>query len=226
MDGRTQAGIAFIHDAVRKAADHHLLVDVHDNYRPSGLSRTYPNLLTQEGVRGNEHFAGATHNVTLPFTRFLAGAADYTFPYYIARLTVTRAHQLGAMVAFFSPLQFVFWYDSPVNYGGEPEIAWVAALPTVWDETRVLDGQIGTTITVARRKGSDWFVGVLTNTEPRIVPLPLTFLDPDRRYQVERYSDQTPTNVAVEQMTVTMTETLTITLLPSGGTALHFAPIE
>jgi len=226
LDGRTQAGIQFIHEAVRKAADYQLLVNVHDNYRPSGLSRTYPNLVTQEGVRGNEHFAGATHNVTLPFTRFLAGAADYTFPYYVDRLTVTRAHQLAAMVAFFSPLQFVFWYDSPVNYQGEPEIAWVAALPTVWDETRVLDGQIGETISIARRQAGDWFVGVLTNQEPRSVLLPLTFLEPEQRYQVTRYSDQTPTRVAIETMSATMTDILTVTLLPSGGAALHFIPIE
>lgn len=225
VDGRTQAGIRFVHEAVRKAATYQMVVDIHDNYRPSGMSRTYPNLLTQEGVRGNEHFPGATHNVTLPFTRFLAGPADYTFPYYIARLNVTRAHQLGAMLVFFSPLQFVLWYDSPANYGGEPELAWLQTLPTVWDESVPVAGVIGETITMARRKGDAWFVGALTNQAARLVTLPLTFLAPDQRYQVTQYSDQTPTSVAIQQATVTATETLTLTLLPSGGAALRFVPV-
>lgn len=225
VDGRTQAGIRFVHEAVRKAANYRMVVDIHDNYRPSGLSRTYPNLLTQEGVRGNEHFPGATHNVTLPFTRFLAGPADYTFPYYIARLNVTRAHQLGAMLVFFSPLQFVLWYDTPANYQGEPELAWLQTLPTVWDESVPVAGMIGETITMARRKGDAWFVGVLTNHDARLVTLPLTFLAPNQRYQVTQYSDQTATSVAIQQSAVTATETLTLTLLPSGGAALRFVPV-
>jgi len=226
MDGRSQAGINFIHQAVRQAAHYHLIVDAHDNYRPSGLSRTYPNLLTQEGVRGNEHFAGADNNVTRPFTRFLAGAADFTFPYYVDQLTVTRAHQLGAMVAFFSPLQFVFWYDSPLDYQGEQEVAFIGGLPTVWDETVVVDGQIGSFVSVARRKGRAWFVGALTNSQPRVVTIPLTFLEPDQRYLVYHYGDNTPTSVALWAELITATDTINAALLPSGGHALRIVPLD
>lgn len=224
MDGQTQAGINFIHQAVRKAADYHLVVDVHDSYRPSGLSRTYPNLLTQEGLRGNEHFSGADHNVILPFTRFLIGAGDHTFPYYSTRLNVTRTQQLAAMIAFFSPLQFVFWYDTPSSYQGEPEIALIDALPTVWDETRVVDGQIGSYLVIARRKGTDWFVGALTNTAARTLTIPLTFLDPTQSYTAYSYRDNTPSNVAIGTATLTVSDSVTATLLPSGGYALRLIP--
>lgn len=223
MDGRTQAGIRFIHEIVQKAATYQLLVDVHDSYRPSGLSRTYPNLLTQEGIRGNEHYPGATHNVTLPFTRFLAGAADYTFPYYSNQVT-TRAHQLGAKIAFFSPLQFVLWYDTPHQAQGEPELALIGALPTVWDETVIVDGQIGNTVTIARRKGQVWFVGTLTNDEARTVKIPLTFLDPHQQYTAYHYQDQTPTQVAINRSTVSAADTISADLLPSGGHVLYLAP--
>lgn len=225
MDGETQTGINLVHQIVRKAADYHLVVDVHDSYRPSGMSRTYPNLLTQEGLRGNEHFSGADHNVILPYTRFLIGAGDHTFPYYSDLLNVTRAHQLAAMIAFFSPLQFVFWYDSPSDYQGEPEIALIDALPTVWDETQVLDAQIGSYLVTARRKGAEWFVGALTNTEARTVTIPLTFLAPTQSYTAYSYRDNTPTAVASATATVTISDTLTASLLPSGGYAVQFIPV-
>lgn len=95
----------WLHDMVRKAAANHLMMNIHDEFRPSGFSRTYPNLLTQEGICGNEEFPDATHNVTLPFTRMLNGAADYTICYYDKRLKNTHAHQLAASLVFYSPLQ-------------------------------------------------------------------------------------------------------------------------
>ncbi|MEZ4733017.1 MAG: glycoside hydrolase family 97 N-terminal domain-containing protein [Caldilineaceae bacterium] len=225
MDGETQAGINLIHQIVQKAADYHLVVDVHDSYRPSGMSRTYPNLLTQEGLRGNEHFSGADHTVILPYTRFLIGAGDHTFPYYNDLLNVTRAQQLAAMIAFFSPLQFVFWYDSPSDYQGEAEIALIEALPTVWDETQVLDAQIGSYLVTARRKGAEWFVGALTNTEARTVTIPLTFLAPTQSYTAYSYRDHTPIVVASATATVTNSDTITASLLPSGGYAVQFVPV-
>lgn len=226
VDGRTQNGIRFLHSAIQKAAEHQLLIDIHDNYRPSGMSRTYPNLLTQEGVRGNEHFTGADYNTTLPFTRLLAGAADHTFPYYTDRLNVTRAHQLAAMVVIFSPLQFVFWYDAPVDYGGEAELDYIGGLPTVWDETVVLDGAIGETITVARRSGQAWYVGTLTNTASRTVAIPLTFLTAGKSYQARIYRDEAPTAVAIESSIVTGDMTINATMLPSGGHAMWLVPAE
>src|SRR5690606_31013598 len=111
-----QAWTRWLHDAVRKAAEHRLLVDIHDAYRPSGFARSYPNLLTQEGVRGNEHMPTARHNTILPFTRYVAGPADYTICYYDKRIKTTRAHQLALAVILYSPLQFLFWYDRPAAY--------------------------------------------------------------------------------------------------------------
>lgn len=147
----------WLHDMVRRAADNRLMMNIHDEFRPSGFSRTYPNLLTQEGICGNEEFPDATHNVTLPFTRMLNGAADYTICYYDKRLRNTHAHQLAASLVFYSPLQTIFWYDNPGLYGGEPEIKWFEDLETTFDDTRVLSGYPGKGIVMARRKGDIWW---------------------------------------------------------------------
>ena len=133
----------WLHDLVRLAAENHLLMNIHDEFRPSGFSRTYPNLLTQEGILGNEEFPDATHNTILPFTRMINGAADYTICYYDERLKNTHAHQLAASLVFYSPLQTLFWYDKPSAYQGEPEIEWFENLPTIFDDSKVLSGHPG-----------------------------------------------------------------------------------
>ena len=114
-----QAQTAWITETIQKAAEHHLMLDIHDGYRPTGYSRTYPNLMTVEGIRGNEHFPTAAHNCTLPFTRYIAGPGDYTVCYYDRRLKTTHAHQLAMAVVSYSPLQWIFWYDKPSMYAGE-----------------------------------------------------------------------------------------------------------
>jgi alpha-glucosidase len=157
----------WLHDAIRKCAEYEMLVDIHDEYRPTGFSRTYPNLMTQEGIRGNEEMPDATHNVILPFTRFLAGAADYTICYYDSRIKTTHAHQLAMAAVYYSPLQFLYWYDQPSAYHGEPEIEFFDNVKTVWDDTKVLDGEIGEYVTIARRSGEEWFVGTMTNNDAR-----------------------------------------------------------
>ncbi len=219
----------WLSDAVRKAAEHQLVLDIHDGYRPTGLSRTYPNLLTQEGVRGNEHMPTARHNVTLPFTRAVAGAFDYTICYYNERIQTTRAHQLAQAAAFYSPLQFLYWYDRPANYQGEPEIAFFDAVPTVWDETKVLQGEIGEYASIARRSGDQWFVGNLTNEQPRELKIPLDFLKPGAKYVAHIYGDgdltgQAPTKVSLSRQTVDSTTVLTVAMAPSGGQAIHIVP--
>lgn len=155
----------WLHDLVRLAAESHLLMNIHDEFRPSGFSRTYPNLLTQEGILGNEEFPDATHNTILPFTRMINGAADYTICYYDERLKNTHAHQLAASLVFYSPLQTLFWYDKPSAYRGEPEIEWFENLPTIFDDSKVLSGHPGKGIVMARRKEKEWFVGLLTNND-------------------------------------------------------------
>lgn len=221
----------WLHDMVRKAADNRLLMNIHDEFRPSGFSRTYPNLLTQEGICGNEEFPLATHNVTLPFTRMLNGAADYTICYYDKRIKNTHAHQLAASIVFYSPLQTIFWYDKPEFYKGEPEVKWFDDLKTVFDDTRVLDGYPGKGIVMARRSGDEWFVGAMTNNEGAEQTIDLSFLDPGRKYTAEIYTDgggkvKTATRVKCETRKVKSTDRLKFTLQPRGGAALHIFPAD
>ena len=105
--------------AIAKAAEHRLMLDIHDEFRPTGMSRTYPNLLTQEGIRGNEEFPDATQGTILPFTRMLAGAGDHTFCWLDPRLKNTWGYQLAHAVVIYSPLQFLYWYDRPSAFTGE-----------------------------------------------------------------------------------------------------------
>jgi alpha-glucosidase len=191
-----------LYDWVETAAKHKLMVDIHDEFRPTGLSRTYPNLMTQEGIAGNETMPTPNHNTVLPFTRFLAGPADYTICYYTDRIKTTRAHQLALAVVYYSPWQFLYWGDSPSDYHGEPEIEFFDKVPTTWDDTKVIDGQIGRYVTVARRSGDDWFVGTITNGNvpswyaresiwhpTRNLTIPLKFLPPGRTFLAHIYEN-------------------------------------
>lgn len=218
----------WLHDAIRKCAAYEMLVDIHDEYRPTGFSRTYPNLMTQEGIRGNEEMPDATHNVTLPYTRFLAGAADYTLCYYNNRVKNTKAHQLAMAAVYYSPLQFMFWYDQPSLYRGEEELEFWKAIPTVWDDSRALDGEIGAYIVQARRSGEEWFVGAMTSTDARTVTVRTDFLTPGKKYRLALYEDDarlnTRTKVRITRKNIKAGDKLTLTLQASGGAALHFIP--
>jgi alpha-glucosidase len=219
----------WLHDVVRKCAEYELLVNVHDAYRPTGFSRTYPNLLTQEGIRGNEHMPTSRHNCTLPFTRFVAGAGDYTICYYTDRKQTTHAHQLAMSVIAYSPMQSVFWYDKPSHYEGEPEVEYFKHLPTVWDDSKVLDGSIGEYATIARRRGDDWFVGSITNELARERDIKLDFLEEGRIYIAYIYSDMldakiTRTNVAITERGVDRATELRMLIAPNGGQAMRIVP--
>lgn len=215
----------WLHDMVRYAAENHLMINIHDEYRPSGFSRTYPNLLTQEGIRGNEEFPDATHNTVLPFTRMINGSADYTICYYDRRLKNTHGHQLAASLIYYSPLTTLFWYDKPEAANDEPELSWFDNLKTTWEETRVLDGSPGSHIVVARRSGEDWYVAAMTNNEARTVTIPTDFLKDGQRYTVTIYNDdptvKTSTKVSVKTVTIKAGKAIRLTLQPSGGAALH-----
>ena len=228
----------WLHDAVKKCAQYHLMVDIHDEYRPTGFSRTYPNLLTQEGVRGNEEMPDANHNTVLPFTRFLCGPADYTICYYHrpelkkrlaetqnARvLKTTSMHQMALSVVYYSPLEFLYWYDKPEDSQDEPELEFFDHVPTVWDDTKVIDGEIGKYITVARRSGQEWFVGSITNNDARTIKVNLSFLTPGKKYKATIYYDdpssKVRTKVSEKQLTVDASTVLDASLLASGGQAI------
>lgn len=216
----------WLHDMVRYAAENHLMINIHDEYRPSGFSRTYPNLLTQEGIRGNEEFPDATHNTVLPFTRMINGPADYTICYYDRRLKNTHGHQLAASLVYYSPLTTLFWYDKPEAANDEPELRWFDNLKTAWDETRVLDGAPGSHIVIARRSGEEWYVAAMTNTEARMVTIPTDFLEEGKQYTITIFNDDpavnTRTKVSVKTITIKAGKSITLQLQPSGGAAMHF----
>ena len=228
----------WLHEAVKKCAKYHLMVDIHDEYRPTGFSRTYPNLMTQEGVRGNEEMPDAVNNTVLPFTRFVAGAADYTFCYYYRKelghpdrhIKNTAAHQLALPVVYYSPLQYMYWYDKPDDYQNEPELAFWDILPTTWNNTKVLNGEIGKYITVARRNRDNWFVGCITNTEARELNVPLDFLESGKKYEATMYFDdpkvETRTHVGISKQKVDSKTILNIKLQASGGQAILIKPIN
>lgn len=218
----------WLHDAVAKCAKYHIMIDIHDEYRPTGLSRTWPHLLTQEGIRGNEEMPDATHNVILPFTRYLCGPADYTLCYFNNRVKNTKGHQLAMAAVYYSPLQFYFWYDNSFVDKGEAELQFWKDCPTVFDESIALDGVPGEYIVQARRSGRDWYVGAMTNTDGRKVTIPTDFLSKGK-YQVEIFNDDptltTRTKVSAKTITIKTGKPITLQLQPSGGAALHFKPI-
>lgn len=246
MDRDDQEMVAFYHRILRKAADHRLLVDLHGAYKPTGLIRTYPNYMTQEGVMGAEYnkwsaSITATHNVTLPFTRMLTGPMDYT-PGGFSNVTganfkpqdiepmvkTSRAHALAMFVVYDSPLQMVS--DYPEAYRGETGAEFIKVVPASWDETRVIEGKIGEFITVARRSADTWYVGAMTNEQERTLRLPLKFLGKGK-FRATSYADGTnaavdPKQIATSTQTVTADESLTLQLAPSGGYAASFQRIK
>lgn len=227
----SQQWTIWLHNAVRKCADHHIMVDIHDEYRPTGWSRTYPNLMTQEGIGGNEEMPDAEHNVILPFTRFLCGPADYTPCYFNSRVKNTKAHQLAMPVVYYSPITFLYWYDLPNVYKGEQELDFWKCCPTVWDESKALQGEIGEYIVQARRSGNDWFVGAMNGLQTRDITLNTSeFLQKGRKYRVDIYNDDptldTRTKVASMTQTVKAGKALKLNLQPSGGAALRFVLVK
>lgn len=241
----SQKNTSWLHEAIRKAADHQMMLDIHDDYRPTGYSRTYPNLLTQEGVRGDEESPDNKQALTTMFTRMLAGAADVTNCYFAPRVDVMGSHasQMAKAICIYSPWQFIYWYDRPENSprkkGGAgstasvideiPDLSFYDALPTVWDDTKVIEGVIGEYGTIARRNGENWFIGSLTDKARKFV-LPLDFLDKNKQYEATIYADDaalaTPTKIAIKQMKVNAKTTLNITLMEKNGQAIIIRPIK
>lgn len=231
-EGR-QSDNDFIYDLVKACGEHRLLVNLHDNLRPAGLERTLPNYVALEGVRGNEQFPTATHNVTLPFTRAVAGPIDYTICYANPKNQTTNAHQLAMAAVYYNPLTFLYWYDTPEKYavGDWPDLRWFDECPTTWDETRVLDGKIGEYVVVARRHGRRWFLGAMTNEKSRTLKVSLAFLGAGKR-KASIFADGEPaakpmkTPVVISEQVLDGSATLTLDLKPSGGQAVLFEAVS
>lgn len=218
----------WIQDMFKKAAENEIMVNVHDDWRQTGEQRSWPNLITAEGIRGNEEMPDATHNTVLPFTRYIAGAADYTICYYDKRIKTTHAHQLAMAAVYYSPLQTLYWYDKPSMSNNEPELEFWDKIPTTWDETKILQGTPGEFITTARRSGKEWFVGTLTNNHARTIKLSFDFLPKGKKYTATFYSDddaiQTITKVKLERKSISSTTSLNVALKASGGQAVWITP--
>ena len=226
----SQKWTVWLSDAIRKAGEARMMIDIHDEYRLTGNQRTWPNVMTVEGIRGNEEMPEAPHNCALPFTRYLCGPGDYTPCWYNGRVKNTRAHQLALGVVTYSPWQFLFWYDNPGMYKGEPELDFWRQMPTVWDDTRVLHGRIGAYASIARRSGNDWFIGTINALERRTLEIPLSFLTPGKTYTAALYSDGAPdgsdrTRVTCATRRVTAADTLTADMAMNGGHAVHLVPL-
>ena len=235
-----QQWTAWQHDAIAKCAKHRLMVDVHDEYRMTGVERTLPNFMTAEGIRGDEESATNEEVVRTIFTRGLAGPGDQTNCYFNPRVRTMGSHasQLAKTLLIYSPWQFLFWYDRVAPAGADsaapgflqdvPEMTFFKRLPTTWEETRWLEGHPDTHAAVARRKEGAWFIGVLNGVAERELRIPLDFLDPGKSYTLEVFSDDpsvaTPTRVRVETLTVDRSAILTRVLGVRNGLAAIATP--
>ena len=229
------------------AAQNKIMLDVHEPIKDTGIRRTYPNLMTREGVRGMEYNAWSqdggnppAHTTIIPFTRMLSGPLDYTpgifkleydGRYDDNRVRTTLAKQLALYVVLYSPLQMAA--DLIENYEGHPAFQFIVDVPTDWHETIVLNGEIGEYITIARkdRNSNEWYIGSITNQFGRTIEIDLSFLDRGIKYVAEIYADgpdadweNNPQSYEIRQEIVDRKSTLKIELAPGGGQAIRIRP--
>jgi alpha-glucosidase len=245
MDSDDQQMVNWYHRTVKTAARHHLMVDFHGAYKPDGFRRTYPNLVTREGVLGNEYNKWSLritpeHMVTLPFTRMLAGPMDFTPGGFLnrtpekfangtpAQVQGTRALQLAQFVVYDSP--FMVACDSPENYKGQEGTEFLKKVKTMWDDTRVLNGQVGEFITTARRSGNEWFIGSMSNSEARTMDIKLDFLA-EGKYRMVAFEDAPDAEVNAQHVikatkTVAKGDVVNIKMAPGGGFAAYLVPVK
>ena len=213
-------------DAIQAAADRKLLVDIHDEFRLTGIERTFPNVMTVEGIRGNEEMPAAPHDAALVYTRFLDGPGDYTPCWTISRVKNTLAHQLAMPCVYTSGFQFLFWYQRPDQIKeADPALDFWREIPCSFDETRHLQGRIGEYAVVARRVGDKWFVGGLNGAMRRTFSIPLDFLGVGD-WEARIFEDADPTikeglgKVAIREEKVSSSTTLEIDAASRGGFAV------
>lgn len=248
IDRDDQLAVELVYRLAAATAAHRLTLDIHGVYKPTGLNRTYPNILNFEGVFGLEELKWSnpdmpSYDVTFPFIRMVQGPVDYTpgafrnatregfeIDYYHPMSQGTRAHQAAAYVVFDMPLAMLC--DSPSHYiEDEACTRFIASLPTAYDHTRVLSGQIARYIVTARRKGDCWYVGGMTDWMPRTLEVDCSFLEPGRKYRLmmladDKRSAEEPERYALDERTVTSKSRLRIPAAPGGGFALRIVPAE
>jgi alpha-glucosidase len=245
LDRNDQQMVNFLERVLQCAARHHLNIQFHGVAAPTGLKRTYPNLFNHEGVLNLEYLKWSDqctpeHDVTVPFTRMVAGPMDYhlggfraaysnTFKHRHVNPVImgTRCHQLAMYVVIENPMPMMA--DTPEAYEGQPGFDFLCEVPTTWNETRVLSGVVGDYIVVARRQGPEWYVGAITDWTPRELTVPLDFLG-EGPYHVETWADlknsKDPNQLSFTQRRISANDTLILDLASGGGQVLHISPIE
>ncbi len=242
MDRDDQQMVNIQTEILQKAAAHHLHIQFHGAYKPTGLNRTYPNEFTREGTlnyetnKWNDKGLSPDHDIMIPFTRGLAGSTDYHLggfravpqqqfraQYTRPLMLGTRSHMLAMYVVLENYLQMVC--DYPEAYEGQPGFKFIKEIPTTWDETKVIDAKVNEYILIARRKDTDWYVGAITNHNARDLRVPFLFL-PEGKYVAEIYKDaddddKDPNHLVTESINITKESVLTFHLSSGGGMALH-----
>ena len=219
-------------DAIQAAADRKLLADIHDEFLLTGIQKTFPNVLTVEGIRGNEEMPSASHNAALPFTRFLDGPGDYTPCWNVDRIKNTLAHQLAMPCVYSSGWQFLFWYQRPDQIKEkDPALDFWREIPTAFDETRFLQGKIGEFAVVARRVGKRWYLGALNANEKRLFSVPLAFAGSgDLKVRLFRDTDSDNTkpcaDVTCDTFFADSSDSLTASAAANGGFAAIIEPAD
>ncbi len=242
MDRDDQDMVNWYEKITQAAAEHHLMVDFHGAFKPTGMNRTYPNQITREGILGNEYNKWSTrvtpeHKVTLPFTRFLAGPGDFTPGGFLNRqpdrfqtnarptqVQGTRAAELALFVVYDSPVCCVC--DHPSHYRDQAGMDFLEVVPTVWDETCVLDGAVAEHLVMARRSGEDWFLGALTDRKARELTVKLDFLGPGD-WKMTHWKDAATAathaeDLVEEEAVVTAGDSVSLQLAPAGGAVARF----
>lgn len=242
MDSDDQYMVKWYDKLTRAAADHHLMINFHGAYKPTGLNRTLPNQVTREGILGNEYNRWSArvtpeHKLTLPFTRFLAGPADFTPGGFVNRqpsvfkadgkrtqVQGTRASELALFVAYDSPVACVC--DFPDHYTNGLGADFLKVVPTVWDDTRVLIGMVGEQLVIARRSGDDWYLGALTDRNAREITVKLDFLG-EGRWKTRIWQDaltakDNAESLEIRELTSSSGDSLSIPLAPAGGAVARF----
>ncbi len=241
-----QYATGWLHQAIRKAAKYELMVDVHDEYRPTGYSRTYPNLMTQEGIRGDEESPSLYQTIYTLYNRMICGAGDNTNCYFAERVTEKmggRAAQLAKRIAIYSPWQFIFWYDRPYHsptHAGRAGFAesvitmdkvtkFYCSIPTTWDDSRFYEGEMDSYAVVARRSASDWYISILNAGDKRRISLPLERLNVQSKYNAILYY-QAPGKgkevVSVKEINLQGQKNLTLDIEGNSGCVLYLYPYK
>ncbi|MFW6225174.1 MAG: glycoside hydrolase family 97 catalytic domain-containing protein, partial [Bacteroidota bacterium] len=242
-----QKMIDFYHTIAQKSAQHHLMLNLHSACKPTGIRKTYPHILTREAVMGLKyskwsHKITPEHNLTIPFTRMLAGPIDYSTGGFDNVLPEnfkaqsedpmvmgTRCHHLAMYVIFNSPLQMVS--DHPSAYFNERGLEFIKEVPVYWDNTIAIDGKIGDYIIMAREHNKHWYIGAMTDTTARSFHVPLKFLEKNNSFTAtifkdNQWSEKNPKALDIQTIEVNSTDTLQINMAPGGGYAAYISPVE